>query len=318
MGDIRKITVSEPHFSKGKITNFSQTETFYSEKLLKMLLKAYKNYFIAGIERDTGQDTFFPNVKRSIDRFHLELRGKRILDFGCGTGSSTIALHRLGASSVVGVDINKEHIEVAKQKVKEWGFSSDIELLNIEPYKKLPFKNESFDIIFCIAVIEHIPPLQRKKIIRDLWRLLKKNGYFVIIESPNRLWPKDDHTTGLWFLPYLPVDIAALYARKLSPGISVNTTLKELYLRGFRGISTFEIKYYLRFDEYKILNQSNRELREYFFFKMHKNEGKIKHTIKLSLRFTYHLLYYTICKPFNIPLSSFFPEINICLKKIGR
>ena len=44
---------------------------------------------------------------------NLDVKGKRVLDIGCGTGGRTAYLASLGAEEVVGIDINQEEIDDA-------------------------------------------------------------------------------------------------------------------------------------------------------------------------------------------------------------
>ena len=64
------------------------------------------------------QDKDYCTEASYIQKFinHLNPEAKTILDFGCGTGSYTLALHRM-AFDVIGVDRSAEMIEIAKAKV---------------------------------------------------------------------------------------------------------------------------------------------------------------------------------------------------------
>jgi len=53
-------------------------------------------------------------VARCLER-SVRVRGRRVLDLGCGTGTLSVMLHRLGARSVVGSDIQREAIELARR-----------------------------------------------------------------------------------------------------------------------------------------------------------------------------------------------------------
>src|SRR3989344_7270142 len=69
--------------------------------------------------------------------FLKKVKGKKIIDIGCGSGIYTRILKKKGAK-VVGIDISQTLFEIAKKEVK-----------NVEFYKagiyKLPFKNNTFD-----------------------------------------------------------------------------------------------------------------------------------------------------------------------------
>src|SRR5690625_404997 len=92
--------------------------------------------FVNGIseERITGAvrglQRLFPNA---------ELQGKRFLDIGCGSGLSMLAALRLGASEVVGVDIDENSVEATRRCLghyasgKKWkAFPSSVFELNPE------------------------------------------------------------------------------------------------------------------------------------------------------------------------------------------
>ncbi len=107
----------------------------------------------------------------------VPLKGKRFLDVGCGLGYFSQRAANLGAK-VIGVDIGKKLIEKAKQRVPKGKFF-------IASASDLPFKNESFDIVLCTEVIEHVD--NQRKVLSEIFRVLKKGGVFAIT-TPNRIY----------------------------------------------------------------------------------------------------------------------------------
>ena len=95
------------------------------------------------------------------------------LDFGCGTGTSSVVLTQAGYR-VVGMDFSSAFRRDMKQSfVQGNGFY-------------LPFKDSSFDFVGMNAVIEHIPDVAR--FLNEVIRVLKQNGC-LIIWSTNLLSP---------------------------------------------------------------------------------------------------------------------------------
>jgi len=71
------------------------------------------------------------NIDHALDQlvamypgFLDQIKGKRVVDFGCGQGIQSMALAKAGAAHVVGVDINKEHLEMARQEAKQMGLDN--------------------------------------------------------------------------------------------------------------------------------------------------------------------------------------------------
>jgi len=109
------------------------------------------------------------------------------LDMGCGTGEYTLSLAQEGFE-VVGGDLSKEMLAVAKSKIKVHKLAQKIQLLRLES-TKLPFQNKSFDIITCIAVIEWVPDSYR--LLVEASRVLKHQARFIgcvgALWSPSRV-----------------------------------------------------------------------------------------------------------------------------------
>jgi ubiquinone/menaquinone biosynthesis C-methylase UbiE len=102
------------------------------------------------------------------------VKGKKILDFGCGTGIYAKLLTKKGAK-VSGFDISKTMLDIAKKE------NPKLDLKFGSGYK-IPFK-EKFDIVNCSLVLEHIKDWN--KAFKEVYRVLKPNGIFVFsINNP--------------------------------------------------------------------------------------------------------------------------------------
>ena len=130
-----------------------------------------------------------------------------ILDVGTGFGAYIFQLSHQ-AKLYVGIDINKESI----QKATNIKNLKNTELMPMS-VENLAFKNNSFDAVLLIEVIEHV--VNDDKAINEISRILKPCGK-LIITAPNKLFPFETHgfrikskiygSRGLGFplLPYLP------------------------------------------------------------------------------------------------------------------
>ncbi len=99
-----------------------------------------------------------------------------VLDVGCGVGTIAIYLAHLG-KNVVGIDISKRAIDIAKDAVPD-------DLLNKLIFRKVEldkFKSKNknkFDLVICAEVLEHIE--DDKTFLKDIFYVLKPGGYLVL------------------------------------------------------------------------------------------------------------------------------------------
>jgi len=101
--------------------------------------------------------------------FLRNIKGKKILDLGCGSGIYTKILKRRGAI-VRGIDISPKMIELAKKNVKGVEF-------RVGTVYKLPYKSGTFDIVLASLVVHYFSNLN--KAFKEIRRVLKKNGIFI-------------------------------------------------------------------------------------------------------------------------------------------
>jgi len=105
-----------------------------------------------------------------------------------GTGNGEIASYLSAVYEVTSVDITDQ------RKIKN-GFKF-VKLIDT----KLPFADQSFDIVISNHVIEHVKDAENH--LSEIKRVLKDNG-LVYLATPNRFWPWEVHNK-IFFLHYLP------------------------------------------------------------------------------------------------------------------
>jgi ubiquinone/menaquinone biosynthesis C-methylase UbiE len=129
------------------------------------------------IDDDSMRPTRYGMAGRYIKRFTKNIK---LLDLGCGEGSGLVYLNKSGYKHTFGVEVSPERLRRAHKKLPT---TTNLKKLMVN--ENLPFKNELFDVIVSLVVIEHTEnPL---KYLSEIKRVLKKNGH-VIISSDCYLW----------------------------------------------------------------------------------------------------------------------------------
>ena len=168
----------------------------------------------------------------------------RILDFGCGVGSSTLGMASLlPASRIVGIELDEKNLRLARRLAANRGLAN-VEFRTSPAGDALPEDLGSFDYVMLSAVFEHLLPDERRRLMPLLWDVLKPGGIFFVNQTPHRWFPRDAHSTGLWGINYLPDRLAHWYARQFSPlNPSINRSRDwNVHLRGgLRGGSEREL-----------------------------------------------------------------------------
>jgi ubiquinone/menaquinone biosynthesis C-methylase UbiE len=134
--------------------------------------------------------------------FHLlgDVRGKSVLEFGCGSGENTVLLARRGAK-VCALDISEALIQVAKQRLAINGIGDGVKLCVASAYE-IPLPDESVDVVFGMAILHH---LELEPAAREVRRVLRKGGR-AIFKEPIRNSKLLGWVRGL--IPYRAPDIS--------------------------------------------------------------------------------------------------------------
>ncbi|MHB8797390.1 MAG: class I SAM-dependent methyltransferase [Thermoanaerobaculia bacterium] len=110
---------------------------------------------------------------RDLPRLLREhVRGRRALDFGCGTGRSTRFLAGLGFEPI-GIDIAAEMVEQARRRDPQ----GDYRVVASGDLSGLP--EESFDLVFSAFTFDNVPGEQKPGLFAGLGRLLAPQGRLV-------------------------------------------------------------------------------------------------------------------------------------------
>jgi ubiquinone/menaquinone biosynthesis C-methylase UbiE len=114
-----------------------------------------------------------------IQRYERALdycQGKRVLDVACGTAYGSTILAQSGAAHVVGVDISLEALASN-------GKRQDRLALTNGDASRLPFDDDSFEVVVSFETIEHL--VNPELLLKEIARVLRPGG-ICICSSPNR------------------------------------------------------------------------------------------------------------------------------------
>ncbi len=182
------------------------------------------------------------NVDLLSFRTAEEFKGSRMLDFGCGSGASTMVLARMFPDTeIVGIELEERLLSIARLRAAHYGYGN-LKLVLSPDADMLPPSIGTFDYVVLSAVYEHLLPNEREPILRQLWQALKPGGILFLNQTPYVGFPIETHTTGgLPFINYLPDKLACLYARHFSKRDLQDRSWKELLRMGIRGGSVREV-----------------------------------------------------------------------------
>ncbi len=118
--------------------------------------------------------------KKKIVRLIEKKNPSKILDVATGTGDLAIMLSDTKATEIIGADISEGMLKVGRKKVENKGLSDRITLVQADS-ENLPFEDNYFDVITVAYGIRNFETLEKG--LSEMFRVLKPNGTFVILET---------------------------------------------------------------------------------------------------------------------------------------
>ncbi|MDO4698076.1 MAG: methyltransferase domain-containing protein [Pasteurellaceae bacterium] len=103
---------------------------------------------------------------------------KKVLEVACNTGTTAIQIAQQFGCKVIGIDLNEEALEKARQSIKENELDELVEV-QCANATALPFADNSFDIVINEAMLTMLPNETKEKAIREYFRVLKPNGFLL-------------------------------------------------------------------------------------------------------------------------------------------
>lgn len=153
------------------------------------------------------------------------LKDKRILGLASGGGQQIPIFTALGAKCTV-LDYSSAQCEQEREVAKREGY--DVEVVQYDMTKKLPFDDESFDLIFHPVSNSYVEEV--KPIFKECFRILKKEGILLCGLDNGFNYIFDESETEVKFkLPFNPLKDPKLYEESIKNdwGIQFSHTLEE-------------------------------------------------------------------------------------------
>ncbi|MDI6803404.1 MAG: class I SAM-dependent methyltransferase [Bacteroidota bacterium] len=113
--------------------------------------------------------------KKVIRKILVNLKGKDVIEAGCGTGKNTIWLMKT-AKSVISFDLSKEMLNIARQKIT----GVNVKFVRHDITKKWFFPNDCCDVVTINLVLEHIEKINF--VFKEAYRVLRKNEKLFVCE----------------------------------------------------------------------------------------------------------------------------------------
>tara|TARA_Y100000034_G_C6874879_1_gene399930 strand:+ start:74 stop:799 length:726 start_codon:yes stop_codon:yes gene_type:complete len=152
----------------------------------KEIIKIYQKKDIAKTFDNKRNIYSFQKYKHKIESNFLKKailgissKNIKILDIACGTGRMLPEVFSVRKDiEYFGVDSSKEMTNLLKEKAKKINIEKRVKI-KIADASKLPFKDNEFDLVYTYHLLWHIPKENQEKIIKEMFRVTKKNGIII-------------------------------------------------------------------------------------------------------------------------------------------
>jgi ubiquinone biosynthesis O-methyltransferase len=151
----------------------------FKDELLQVWNKESESYRMEAVN-NPDYLAHFEIVEETIKQKLEELKGKKVLDVGSGTGITTAYLASQGAIVTL-VDISQKALDFSKRFFSKNKLA--VKTIKADAFR-MKFKSESFDVVWNGGVIEHFDDDQKVILLKKMWGLVKPGGV-LLITVPN-------------------------------------------------------------------------------------------------------------------------------------
>lgn len=142
--------------------------------------KEYYNIYFTDKQYSKFKDlnSYFQKYRiAKVMQIYTPNKNEKVLDLGCGWGTFCFALAPL-CKEIIGIDYNEKGIDLCKKLSENFNFNN-IKFVCTDA-QNTGLESESFDVIICADLFEHLYPDTFENVMNECNRLLKKGGKFVI------------------------------------------------------------------------------------------------------------------------------------------
>lgn len=175
----------------------ARLEVFYTSYYRDTLgIPGWRELVAVRLSDDAHEAGHVTSLERALG---TPVRGRRLLNVGCGTGGFNVAARRAGAD-VWGIDASAEAAALTAARVPE------ARTLRATA-EALPLASASFDVVYCFSTLEHVA--DARAAVREMVRVLRPGGR-LYLHTPHRWSLVEGHYKMLW-IPGLPRWLARAY-----------------------------------------------------------------------------------------------------------
>jgi ubiquinone/menaquinone biosynthesis C-methylase UbiE len=122
-----------------------------------------------------------------------DLRGKEVLDVGCGTGILSLLALQQGAAKIVCGDLSEYMLNQCLTKATNQGYTPDRLVTRQVDAESLPYEERSFDVVISGMLLGLVP--HQQKVINEMTRVLRPGGMIAFsTHAPDCWWETSDAT----------------------------------------------------------------------------------------------------------------------------
>jgi ubiquinone/menaquinone biosynthesis C-methylase UbiE len=105
------------------------------------------------------------------------IRDMDVLEVGCSAGGYVVLARSMGARRVAGVDVDKDALRRAREWAAQQRNGAGI-AMSVASVTELPFPDETFDLVICTEVLEHVPDARAG--LAEIFRVLRLGGTLAV------------------------------------------------------------------------------------------------------------------------------------------
>ena len=181
-------------------------------------------------------DYEWTHLRPLLKAYGLNPAGKRVLEFGCNVGASSIIMAAMGGT-VTGIDVDAQMIKIASANALRHKMENLVEIIHVSDTRSQPFADDSFDLVIANSVLEYVATDELCSILGEIHRVMKPGGELFVCGTASRVAPREIHS-GRWLVNYLPRWVDRISGKNLQRGLSplrLARSIQDLFSNVYAG-----------------------------------------------------------------------------------